>query len=211
MHTIDIPVVAVAGRGFASKEMKSHLERGELQQALGTKIFAGSLNLISKTPLRMNEELAVMTSKRILQKAMLNSTPVVVARWNKCPLHVFEVVHPTRLRDNKDINEAKTLVLSLNAEQWTQPTTLEMMIWMSIWKQREKWFYTQDAYAKIRLKATTQNHLRTPTNPRQGERFDTNPFAECQKHNHPINHQSEVFETQIPSTLTTQRTDLTQR
>lgn len=176
MSVVSFPVYLVSGRGLAAAEISSLEESDEIVHALGVAPFPGSLNLISRFPVRLKEDVAVFTSRRIFQRALLNGIPVVVARWPTCPLHVFEVLHPERLRDRLGPESESECVLTLLSEEWQVPSFKERLFWHFVWWRREHWFYQHDRYNTPGVLWSTQNPTRTPHNERRGETFAASPF-----------------------------------
>ena len=75
--------------------------------------------------------------------------PVYLLRWNRCPLHVIEVLSKHRLRDFFSINDGDVLTISIKSDYVSDLALSKRIAWFALWKKREYMYYSSDYYYNI--------------------------------------------------------------
>jgi len=135
----------ISGRG------KAKVSLGEIQNLENEKlnIYPGSLNLVAKLPLRLDDSRASFVNKdgkRKFWKTKLNDVDVYIYRWPSCPLHIFELVSIEKLRDKMNLNDGSSVRLEVPKEYIKKLHWLESLSWFLLYFKRESWYYKKENY-----------------------------------------------------------------
>lgn len=135
-----------AGRGNAKRHLAENAQ--ELRELLGTELFPGSLNVILKRPLRLQESAALRFDggMRMLWPATMQGSPVWLYRWRWAPLHVVEVLSTVGLRQTFRLENGNPVTLSISEERLGAVSLLSTLAWSAFWLGRRDWCYSNDRY-----------------------------------------------------------------
>lgn len=135
-----------SGRGRAKSELLPWIE--QLQALTGEKLHPGSLNLYLDRPLRLNEAAAFKFDggRRMVWRASLNGSSVLLYRWRECPFHVVEVLSSTALRECLRLKDGDNITLKVGYTQVGLIKPIEHFIWAALWAGRGKWHYSSTKY-----------------------------------------------------------------
>lgn len=145
-HEAAVVGTVVVGRGNAAKDLAKNAQ--QLRELLGTELFPGSLNVILKRPLRLQEATALHfdSGNRLLWPATMQGTPVWLYRWRWAPLHVIEVVSTVGLRKTLGLADGNLVTLSITPERLGAVSLLSTLVWSAFWLGRRDWCYSNDRY-----------------------------------------------------------------
>lgn len=146
--TFHIPVVVVSGRGIASREMQSGNDTFKIKDRL---FVPGTLNLVANKPIVFEKKVAEIekVSSIYIYTIHLNGIPCCVRRYSHCPLHIFEVISETQLRNTLALDDGDVAQLKIAYSAVKPIGLLKNMLWHLAWKGREFWFYKFDWYPKF--------------------------------------------------------------
>jgi hypothetical protein len=147
VRTESVVVGTVAsGRGNATKHLSKSAH--ELRQIVGRDVFPGSLNVLLKAPLRLDESAAHRfdDGARLLWPASLYGTDVWLYRWRHAPLHVLEVVSTVRLRDVLRLADGELVTIKIGHERIGDVSWTNRIVWSAFWLGRRQWCYSNDRY-----------------------------------------------------------------
>ncbi|MCG5533000.1 CTP-dependent riboflavin kinase [Halorhodospira sp. 9621] len=130
-----------AGRGLASQHLATAPQ--ELEHWLGAPPVAGTLNLVTNRPYRLNTKTAKVFDEdhKMVWPARAGDSPVLVYRWPGCPLHVFELISPVRLRDALGLADGDRLQVHLPAGHLARVSASAWVVWALLWGLRTGRYY----------------------------------------------------------------------
>ena len=147
---VNVSAIVVSGRGMAADTRTD--EVATLSKQLNTSLVSGSLNLVAKKPLWLDEKSAIYTTNQghMYWEATLNGLPVLVNRWKgDCPAHIYEIYANTKLRTALKLKDGAVVHLDLNritVDMATSKNIKHIVTWYLIWFCRETFYYTNNKY-----------------------------------------------------------------
>lgn len=135
----------ISGRGKAKTSLSDlvNIENEKLE------IYPGSLNLVAKLPIRLDDSKAFFINKdgkRKFWKCQLNDVDAFIYRWPSCPLHIFEIVSLEKLRDRMELDDGDCVYLKVQFDNIDKLHWLEKFSWILLYFKREKWYYNKKNY-----------------------------------------------------------------
>jgi hypothetical protein len=130
--SVHVTATVGSGRGLASTVLPRH--QSALEEAVGTSVHPGTLNLRLSRPLRIVGAAAWDGPddgrSRRLAPARLDGYPVHVNHWSGCPPHRLDVVADVHLRRHLGLRDGDQVVLAVPAEHVAPPTLVGRCRWL---------------------------------------------------------------------------------
>ena len=128
---VRLAATVASGRGVASAVLPRH--RSALDEAAGTRILPGTLNLHLARPVRIVDAQAWDGPddgrSRHLAPARLEGYPVHVNHWSGCPQHRLDLVADVHLRRHLGLKDGDRVVLEVPARHVGPPTLGGRLRW----------------------------------------------------------------------------------
>jgi hypothetical protein len=135
-----------SGRRMAA----DHLDvlRPQLDRYLGSPHMPGTLNVVLHSPVNLDlEHAAIVVAKRAFWPIRFNSVDVLAYRWQRCPLHVVEIVSHLPLRKHFGLQDRAQVTLDMSGVVTATPLSSKLCWWL-VWRGRERLFYASDNYQR---------------------------------------------------------------
>ena len=138
----------ISGRGKTESKFKKWNKI--FDKKINKIFYPGSLNLVLQEPIMLNTNKALnFANKYFLWNGIIDDVPVYLLRWNRCPLHIIEVLSKHRLRDFFRINDGEAITISIKNDYVSDLALSKRIAWFVLWKKREYLYYSSDYYYNI--------------------------------------------------------------
>jgi CTP-dependent riboflavin kinase len=147
--TLKLSGRVVSGRKRGARNTRRDTKK--LQEALGTTIVDGTLNIILKRPVMFSNETAIQIPvddggpPRLEWPAKLNGTPVWINRRIH-PLHIASLLSAVHLRTHARLADGDEVHIEVRQCDVGRVALVGRLTWMLFWSGRKRWFYTRGDY-----------------------------------------------------------------
>ena len=144
-----------SGRGLSAPRLKLWEQLANKTGVSG--YFPGTLNVEIRTPVHFKGSMALNLDGFGHQNlrvwpAVIDGIPCKILRWVDCPLHILEVIHPSRLRDVLGKGDGESVEVVVRQRNISKLTGFCKLFYFLLWRLPNRNFY-QDRKYELRLRS----------------------------------------------------------
>ena len=145
-NTFIVTGVITSGRGKAQGDLKKIYK--DLYIKTGLCVIPGTLNIVLDEPILLKDNKAhcFENGHRMFWIAETSGHPILIYRWKGAPLHIFEILSPIHLRNTLNLRDNNRIKIEIQRNIISPLTQLKKLTWLTLWKYREKTYYTHNIY-----------------------------------------------------------------
>lgn len=133
-----------SGRRIAADHLNAL--RPLLDRHLGSPHTPGTLNVLLDCPVSLHPaRAAIIGPQRAFWPVKFNGLDVLAYRWQRCPLHVVEIVSHLPLREHFRLQDGAPVTLDMSGVIAAMPWRSKVCWWL-LWRGRERLYYSSDSY-----------------------------------------------------------------
>ena len=148
---ITVQGIVISGRGLSSSRPKNL--HNNIENITKKRLIPGSLNIILLYPILLNKQTLSFNydgRKKLIYPATIKNTEAFIYRWEKCPLHIIELMSSINLRNHLKLSDGSLVFVEINNNVVHKLSKTKMVGWNLIWKYYESSYYSDSYHCKIR-------------------------------------------------------------